>query len=289
MRLIFSLSLLLTAFFSFGQQTSGKPMKHFPITLGHTDSLFSAELQEKTAINIYLPDGYSPDSATTYPVLYLMDGSVSEDFIHMAGLVQFSSFWWVNYLPPCILVGVVSNERQRDMTFCSASTFKWPEWLHPYYEAYKNAGQSERFMSYMEKELIPYVENNYKCSGKKTLIGQSLAGLFATEVLLKKPTLFNDYIIMSPSLWWGEESLLRDALALLKSFPDTPMQIYIAVGKEGKTMEQDARKLAKIIQKSGKKNICLHFEFLPDEDHGTILHQAVGNAFEKMYKQPKSF
>lgn len=282
MRLIFGLSLLFTAFFSFGQQTSGKPMKHYPITIGHTDSLFSVELQEKTAINIYFPDGYSPDSATTYPVLYLMDGALSEDFIHMAGLVRFSSFPWVNYLPPCILVGIVSNERKRDLTFCPISSFIWPEWLHGYSDAYRNAGQSSRFISYIEKELIPYVEQNYKCNGKRTLIGQSLAGLFATEILLKKTALFNNYIIMSPSLWWGNESLLKDAPELLKSLPDSAVQIYIAVGKEGRIMEQDARNLAKTIRKSGKKNVRLTFEYLPKEDHGTILHQAAGNAFEWM-------
>lgn len=282
---LFSICLLWSVY----GQNSGRPAPHYPITIGHTDSIYSVSLKEKVAVNIYLPDGYSPDSATKYPVLFLMDGALSEDFIHMAGLVQFSSFPWVSYLPPCILVGVVSNERKRDLTFCPASSFQWPEWLHGYSEAYKNSGQSAQFMEYMEKELIPYVEKNYRCNGHRTLIGQSLAGLFATEVLLKKPTMFNDYIIMSPSLWWGQESLLNDAPALLKSLPETPMQIYVAVGKEGKTMEQDARKLAKIIRKSGKKQVKLFFEFLPEEDHGTILHQATGNAFEKMYTLPKAF
>ena len=61
----------------------------------------------------------------------------------------------------------------------------------------------------IEKELQPYIETKYKTNNDKTIIGQSLGGLFATEVLLKKPTLFNKYIIISPSLWWDNGSLLN--------------------------------------------------------------------------------
>lgn len=253
------------------------------ITFGHSDTVPTEIYTETQQINIYLPAEYNPDSAATYPVIYLLDGALDEDFFHMAGLIQFSSFWWVNYLPPSIVVGIASTDRKRDLTFCPANSFPWPEWMHAYSEeVYRNSGQSDKFMQYIGQELIPYMEKNYKCSGKRTLIGQSLAGLFATEVLLKNPALFNDYIIMSPSLWWGEESLLKEAPQLMQSLPETPMQIYIAVGKEGKVMEEDARKLAKIVQKAAKPATKVKFEFLPKEDHGTILHQAAGNAFEWM-------
>lgn len=253
-----------------------------PISFGQTDTIVSAVMGETTTINVYLPAEYNPDSAATYPVIYLLDGALDEDFFHMAGLVQFSSFWWVNYLPPSIVVGIVSSDRKRDMTYCPVNSFTWPEWLNFPPTEQQNTGNSATFMNYLEKDLIPYVESHYKCSGKRTLIGQSLAGLFATEVLLKKPTLFCNYIIMSPSLWWGNESLLKDAPKLLQSLPDTEMQIYIAVGKEGKVMEQDGRNLTKAIQKAAKPSTKVKFEFLPNETHGTILHQATGNAFEWM-------
>jgi predicted alpha/beta superfamily hydrolase len=254
------------------------------IALGFTDSISSSVFGNKMAVNIYLPDGYSPDSAATYPVIYLLDGAVDEDFIHIAGLVQFSSFSWVNYLQPSILVGIVSTDRKRDLTFKPSPDFVLPEWLNGYSDAYKNAGGSENFIAYIEKDLQPYIEKNYKTNGTKTLIGQSLAGLFATELLLKKPTLFQNYIIMSPSLWWDNESLLKQAPDLLSNLPQTPVKIYLAVGDEGKEMVTDANNLGKAIKKSNRKNLILTYEYLPNEDHGTILHQAVGNAFEWMMK-----
>lgn len=271
-RFLFIVSLLIT----------GIAHSQTPIPFGQTDTIVSSVMGETTKINIYLPDGYHPDSAAKYPVIYVLDGALDEDFFHMAGLVQFSSFSWVNYIQPSIMVGIVSSDRKRDMTYCSVESFTWPEWLNFPPTNHKNTGKSASFMQYIETELIPYMESHYHCTGNRTLIGQSLAGLFATEVLLKKPTLFQNYIIMSPSLWWGNESLLKDAPKLLQSLPATPMQVYIAVGKEGKVMEQDARNLSKAVQKAAKPGTAVKFEFLPKENHGTILHQAVDNAFEWM-------
>lgn len=245
--------------------------------LGHVDTLYSKTLGEKRVLNIFLPSGYSPDSAHTYPVIYLLDGAADEDFIHIAGLVQFASFPWVEHLPPSILVGIANTDRKRDFTYTSADGFKFPPELAAFQNAHKNAGGSARFMDFVEKELQPYIDQTYKTNTERTLIGQSLAGLMATEFLLKKPQLFNKYIIMSPSLWWDNESLLQ----IQPAQPKPGTKVYIAVGKEGKKMENDARKLAKLLQKSQKFPNLL-FEFLPEENHGTILHPAVARAFKWM-------
>ncbi|WP_421798849.1 alpha/beta hydrolase [Haliscomenobacter sp.] len=249
--------------------------------LGHVDTLYSNTLAEKRVLNIFLPSGYSPDSAHTYPVIYLLDGAADEDFIHIAGLVQFASFSWVEHLPPSILVGIANTDRKRDFTYTSATGFKFPPELAAFQSAYKNAGGSARFMDFVEKELQPYIDQTYKTNAERTLIGQSLAGLMATEFLLKKPQLFNKYIIMSPSLWWDNESLLQ----IQPAQPKPGTKVYIAVGKEGKMMENDARNLAKLLQKSQKFPNLL-FEFLPEENHGTILHPAVARAF-KFFNQKK--
>jgi uncharacterized protein len=66
--------------------------------------------------------------------------------------------------------------------------------------------------------------------------------------------------------------------------------IYIGVGKEGLTpgktprvMEVDANLLAEKLQKFAKKNIRVNFDYLPQEDHAAISHQAVFNAFRILY------
>lgn len=246
-----------------------------PFVLGHIDTLHSNILGETRTLNIYLPTGYSPDSAHTYPVIYLLDGAADEDFIHIAGLVQFASFPWVEHLAPSILVGIANTDRKRDFTYTAASNFTFPKELAAFQSTHKTSGGSANFMAFMEKELQPYIEKHYKVKKEeKTLIGQSLAGLMAAEFVLKKPQLFNTYIMMSPSLWWDNESLLNIS-------PATPLphtRVYLAVGKEGKLMETPARKLAALLKKSQVFEQVI-FEYWPKEDHGTILHPAVARAF----------
>ncbi|MFZ6870557.1 alpha/beta hydrolase [Undibacterium sp. Di27W] len=281
------LALLLSALctLSLAAETTSTPLT--PLTIGSSLSLHSQALGEERTINIILPEGYTTETASKYPVIYLLDGAVDEDLIHMAGAVQFSSFSWVNRLPASILVGIANTDRRRDMTFKAADNFSLPASMKTYSAAFKNAGGSAKFMEFLEKELQPYIEKNYRSNGDKTLVGQSLAGLLATEVLLKKPALFNNYIIMSPSLWWDNESLLKQAPALLKNLPSQPMKVYLAVGKEGSQMEGDARALSRAITQSKAKNLSYHFEFLPGEDHGSILHGAAMHAFQLFYEKKK--
>lgn len=251
-----------------------------PFVLGHIDTLHSNILGETRTLNIYLPPDYSPDSAHTYPVIYLLDGAADEDFIHIAGLVQFASFPWVEHLAPSILVGIANTDRKRDFTYTAASNFTFPKELATFQSTHKTSGGSANFMAFMEKELQPYIEKHYKVKKEeKTLIGQSLAGLMAAEFVLKKPQLFNTYIIMSPSLWWDNESLLNTSPAT----PLTHTRVYLAVGKEGKLMEGPARKLASLLKKSGGFEEVI-FEYWPKEDHGTILHPAVARAFRLLKK-----
>lgn len=238
-----------------------------PFILGMTEELQSAELGEKRILNIYLPDGYSADSSVTYPVVYILDGSANEDFIHLAGLVQFLVM--AEKMPPSIVVGIANIDRKRDFTF--------PTSIAKDKQDFPTTGGSEQFIRFLENELQPFIQSRYKANASKTIVGQSLGGLLATEILLKKPGLFTDYLIVSPSLWWDNESLLANAPELLKAAPKD-LNIYIAVGKEGKVMEKDAARLAKTLKKSGQAKV--HFLYLPKENHATILHNGAYQGLE---------
>jgi hypothetical protein len=277
--LIFSFSTTLT----FGQKIKEKQTEATkPFILGVIDEIQSKELAEKRILNIYLPEGYNQNDTTKYPVIYLLDGSADEDFIHIVGLVQFNSFEWINQIPKSIIVGIATVDRRRDFTF--------PTTIKEDLITYPTTGHSDKFISFIEKELQPFIETKYKTNNDKTIIGQSLGGLFATEVLLKKPTLFNKYIIISPSLWWDNGSLLNQNSNLLTANVKQQTDIYIGVGKEGLTpteiprvMEVDANLLTEKIKGTKSKNVNVFFDYLPQENHATIMHQAVSNSFRLLY------
>lgn len=257
-----------------------------PFVLGAIDKIKSTELSENRVLNIYLPEGYNKNDNVKYPVVYLLDGSADEDFIHVTGLYQFNNFSWIDRVPKSIIVGIANTDRKRDFTY--------PTTVAAEKKRYPTTGQSGKFINFLEKELQPYIERKYKTTNDKTLIGQSLAGLLATEVLLKKPTLFNKYIIISPSLWWDNGSLLKLESGLLTDKFMTKTDVYIGVGKEGlapsdipHVMEVDANLLAEKIKLTKSKSVTVYFDYLPQEDHATITHQAIFNALRLLYPVKK--
>lgn len=279
--------LLFSQFIIF--QSSAQEKQVFPF--GVIEEIDSKELAEKRTLNIYLPQGYNPDSTTVYPVIYVLDGSQYEDFPHIAGLAQFMNMYEI--LPKSIVVGIsnLGKSRYRDFTYPSSDKQDL--------EDLPSSGGSEKFIAYLENEVMPLINKNYKTSSHKTIIGQSLGGLLATEILFKKPYLFDDYVIVSPSLWWDNQKMVKDSDTFLKNLSKNSSEIkkidanykkriFVSLGKEHPTMHKVADKLVSSIKKLEEtKNgtITLFYEPILDENHATILHLAVYKAFEKFYKK----
>lgn len=249
-----------------------------PFVLGVIDSVQSKILGETRTLNIYLPEGYQANDTSKYPVVYLLDGSADEDFIHVVGLYQFNNFSWINRVPKSIVVGIANVDRRRDFTY--------PSTVIADKNRNKTSGHSEAFINFIQQELQPYIQARYKGRGNSnTIIGQSLGGLLATEILLKRPSLFQQYIIISPSIWWDNGSLLTQASPILQANFTQPTSVYIGVGKEGlaptttpHVMEVDANLLVEKLKASKSPQLTVYFDYLPQEDHATITHQAVFNA-----------
>ncbi|WP_267739898.1 alpha/beta hydrolase [Myroides injenensis] len=272
----YAIAAFITTITSFGQ------IKSQPITLGNSDLLYSEILQENRTINIYLPTDYNKNDTITYPVVYILDGGVEEDFIHLVGLVRFNTQPWIDRFPNSIVVGIENTNRKRDFTTkVSDLNFLDEEGFdRKMFSAY---GGAEAYAAFLESELIPYIEKNYKGNDTRTVIGESLAGLFSTYSLLYHPELFTNYIIISPSLWWGGEKLLDKTHACLIKKIKQSKNVYIGAPnrEEYIKMYDEATALFELVQEN--KNIKSYFDYLPDELHSTVIHQAVNNAFRKIY------
>ncbi|OBX27199.1 hypothetical protein LX77_02710 [Gelidibacter algens] len=271
--LFLTILLIIVSFNSAEAQTVIKESSKTPLTIGDVVTLDSKILSESRTLNIYLPEGYKVSDTLKYPVIYVLDGSMNEDFIHIVGLVQFFNLQM--NMPKSIVVGIANIDRKRDFTF--------PTIDKKLKKDFPTTGGSRKFISFLEDEVQPYINANYATNAQKMLIGQSLGGLLATEILFNKPTLFTDYIIVSPSLWWDNETLLRDAKMFLGAHKTIPVNVFVAVGTEGEIMEREAKSLADLLKNSGKPNLKAEFLFLPKENHATILHQSVNDTFKMMY------
>ena len=269
------LRILLLLFLLSSLNGSAQDLRKSEITIGETLEYQSSVLDEQRTLNVYLPQSYGTDSTKSYPVVYLLDGSKDEDFIHIAGLVQFCSFSWIQIIPESIVVGIGNIDRKRDFTFPTNNEKDKAD--------FPTTGHSAKFIAFLEKELQPLISETYRVTDDRTLIGQSLGGLLAAEVLYTQPQLFDNYVIVSPSLWWDDESLLKcDLPADLIG-----KSVYVGVGKEGEVMERTARELHAKLEAGITEQNQVYFGFFEEQNHGDALHLAVYDSFEQIFAKHK--
>lgn len=241
-----------------------------PFVFGEVRHLRSAALGQDRALNIYLPDGYR-DTTATYPVIYVLDGSANEDFPHIAGLVQYMNMY--ELLPKSIVVGIanIGPSRYHDFTHVTQSDSD-KVWI-------PTGGGSADFITFIEKEAQPFVTEKYRTNGKRTIIGQSLGGLLVMEILFKRPELFDEYIAVSPSLWWDDGFLAGTADLWAKTQGTPNRHVFIAMADDDDWGQPNVDKVLAAFR-TYPGAVTSHYEFFPEETHATILHRAVYRAFE---------
>ena len=152
---IFGAFLLISAFCAEGiaQNTNS------PLVIGDTFTIDSKIMGEKRIINVYLPPGYKESPSLRVPVLYMPDGGLAEDFLHVAGLVQVSV---VNEtMRPFLLVGIENTERRRDMT--GPTENEKDKKIAP------RVGGSALFRKFIRDELMPEVKKRYRTTDEKAM------------------------------------------------------------------------------------------------------------------------
>lgn len=245
-----------------------------PLVIGETFTISSAVLKEVRRINVYVPSGYTESRDLRLPVLYMPDGGMAEDFLHVAGLVQVSV--GNGTMRPFILVGIENTERRRDMTGPTQN----PEDR----KIAPRVGGSSAFRDFIRSELMPQVKARYRTTDETAVVGESLAGLFVIETLLLEPDLFDTYIAFDPSLWWNNETLVKDAGKLLATRSLKNKIVYVASSGDGRP--EVTRRFADVLERGKFTGLHWHYEPMPDEKHATIYHPAALKAFRYIGKSP---
>lgn len=246
------------------------------LVMGETFLLPSAVLGEVRRINVYAPAAYHALQDERFPVLYMPDGGIGEDFLHVAGLVQISSL--NGSMRPFLLVGIENTERRRDLTGPTSSERDR--------EIAPRIGGSSDFRAFIRDELMPSIDERYRTSGETAIVGESLAGLFVFETLLTEPDLFDSYLAIDPSLWWDGERLVDSAVPDLQAHGEIQAALFLAASSQTGIREPTAR-LAVLLRAGVPALDITHSEF-PDETHLTIYHPAALAGFRTVFARPGS-
>jgi uncharacterized protein len=270
-RIIWSLFFLTLFIFKF-QATADAPQPASPLVIGETFTIDSKILKETRRINVYLPPQYHESSNSRLPVLYMPDGGIAEDFLHVAGLLQVST--GNNTMRPFILVGIENTERRRDLT--------GPTQNEDDKKIAPRVGGSQNFRSFLRVELMPDIKRRYRTTDETAIIGESLAGLFIVETFLLEPDLFDTYIAFDPSLWWNGQKLLTSTAEHVHALK-SEKTLYIANSSE-EYIPGVMDRFAAIVEKNLPPNLHWHYEKMPEEKHSTIYHPAALKAFRFLFK-----
>ena len=218
--LILSVGLI----FMFLQEIVGQSneiQKEEPYELEIIDSIYSKPLEENRDFWVKFPENYNPNSDEKYPVVYLLDG-----FSLKNNLETVYNNYWGHYLPHMILVGISNRtNRTRDLTTSQIKTRRGSTMD-------SETGGSENFTKFIEKELIPYIDNTYPTTPYRTLIGHSYAGLFTINILVNHSHLFKNYIAIDPSLDWDNQKLLNQAKENFKTRSYEGKSLFVSLAAE---------------------------------------------------------
>ncbi|MGO9065318.1 MAG: alpha/beta hydrolase-fold protein [Myxococcaceae bacterium] len=223
-------------------------------------TLHSQALGEERVSAVVMPASYGRGQQR-YPVLYLTDAEAqlghtrtTADFLARNGL-----------MPEVIVVGILNTQRTRDLTPTAGTAAEHAD--------YPTAGGGERFLDFLEHELVPAVEARYRTVPLRLYAGHSFGGLLGVHALLSRAGLFQAVVAASPSLGWDDGLVLREARALKAGRPPLPRGLYVTLGGREASPEvlEDFESFAKAMQHVPWPNFDWAWQLVPDEDHGSTV------------------
>lgn len=253
------------------------------LNIGNIETIESEILGEERKVWVYLPDDGPGNifGKKTYPVVYLLDGA--SHFLSVSGMIQqLSSVNGNDFCPKMMVVGIINTNRDRDLTPSKGDPG------HPYVSENRAAssGGGAKFMAFVEKELMPFIDSNYPTEPYKMLVGHSFGGLTVLNTFLHHTHLFNSYISIDPSMWWDNEKLLKE-------FQNTEMDerfnkkaLFMSIAnnmKEGTELEtikndttfdsEHTRSILKLdnhLKSKATGTFRYQSKFYKNEDHGSV-------------------
>lgn len=247
----------------------------------------SRVLGEERTIYVSVPSGYD-DSKDLYQVLYVIDGASG-----VIGLVRYLSDYGV--CPPFIIVSIEEVNPARDMfpskPEYSRGTRPATAWYNRIDENElrvsrpgEKIGEADKYLTFIETELFPFIEKNYRTIPFKICCGHSKGGLCVTHALVSHTNMFNAYIALNPSLYWDDGLVMKTADEKIAGLNFKHRFFYFDIGgNETPSTIGDAFTFAQTIKSNASKDLRWKLDYLPDENHGSGTALGIMNALKFIY------
>jgi len=216
----------------------------------------SFELNTNRIVKIYLPPSYEENKESTYPVTVVFDAEYLFD-LYVANSKLFAS---KNKAPEQIIVGVYQNQGDERYTDCDYSI-----------DTGLPNKESIKFYGFIQNELIGYIEDNYRTSLFKTIVGNTITANFINYFFLDKDPVFNAYININPSY----APNLNERLELKSQSLESDFYYYLCSGNYNK---EKRRKPINEVHNLLKLSDNEHFNYKFDDFSNSTKTASIGQA-----------
>jgi predicted alpha/beta superfamily hydrolase len=259
-----SILLILTQFSICSAQ-----QKKSDFVIGDKVSFESKVLNERKTIVVIPPYNYKDRPDEKFPVVYVLD----------PGNNLFATFGIVNYysdmlkiMPRMIIVGIVSNDREKDY-------LPTPSKEQP------TGGGADKFLRFINSELVSLIDSTYPANSERCIIGHSAGGFFAIYALENQPGLFNSFICIDPSLWYDDQSCIRELPDFLKNNKSINNSIFISLSNE---KEMGVFPFIEVLEKYAPERLKWDYIHYKNETHNSLGFKSICAGFEMIYKDWKT-
>ncbi|WAA09181.1 alpha/beta hydrolase-fold protein [Fervidibacillus albus] len=228
-------------------------------------------------INVFMPDSEVPIDG--FPVIYVLDGLSYYSFARDTIRLQYINSKKTGIIPAIIVgIGHKKNEmRQRRFIDFTGPAEQLIVPHHAKGKIPEEYGGAEQFLSFIENELKPLVEQKYSINKREqSLFGHSLGGYFALWCQFTHPSLFQNYIAISPSVWWNEKELLNMCTTYCMEKKHSNRHTFIGVGEKEGFMVDDAQEIVKILLSHQHST---EYYVAPEENHASVVPTVISRAF----------
>jgi predicted alpha/beta superfamily hydrolase len=218
--------IALLLFSSILMQAQNGQTQSKQIVIGTKDIIHSKILNEQREIWVYVPSSASDTtfSKQRYPVVYLLDGD--DHFSSVVGMIQQLSSAYV--CPEMIVVGIPNTYRTRDLTPTHMNSWQFLNFVADS-DFCKTSGGGEKFISFIEKELMPHIDSLFPTAPYRMFIGHSFGGLTIINALVHHTALFNAYVAIDPAMSWDNQKLLKESKKALANNDYSGVSLFLGI------------------------------------------------------------
>lgn len=226
----------------------------------------SFELNTNRIVKIYLPPSYEENMESTYPVTLVFDAEYLFD-LYVANSKLFAN---KNKAPEQIIVGIYQNQEDERYTDCDYSV-----------DTGLPNKESTKFYGFVQNELIGYIEDNYRTSLFKTIVGNTITANFINYFFLDKDPVFNAYININPSY----APNLNQRLELKSQSLESDFYYYLCSGNYNiEKRRKPINEVHNLLKLSDNEHFNYKFDDFPNSTKTASIGQAIPSAMGLIFE-----